>query len=443
MPRIKDTNNHVADLFGASRGLSMKHLPKDLLTIGRGADYVIRTDEAVTLLSGGKAMEITTVTKSKSDSVLVIREPSNDQSQDRDDGVVLFAGSAAQTMQAYLEIGDLLTKPRRRSILDIAHKLASTVAAVAVIAALSAFFIETRQIASSMETPAPSAAAEQNLQLPTIPHPGDGLAAEADGLKVLKRPDFLDTSKPVANPVAEPPSAIAPESDVPAREQGKVPLLNLPPFDPSMYLQTAPTGQVQEGKASSDEKTDKQTDDKVSATDKEKTDPPAQAAASTTPEAPKSAAVDHATKNTVADDEVPDHQAKMDDLAIKKNAEAAIHKLIGDGMTQDQVRKLLMDLQQMNVGGGDEITPEMLQSLPEEVASLLADQGMDLQGQGSGTMNILPSEAVDAFRGKDGIATIPENYSWYARSGGPISIPLPGGGDIKKPEDLTDFGFQP
>jgi hypothetical protein len=68
---------------------------------------------------------------------------------------------------------------------------------------------------------------------------------------------------------------------------------------------------------------------------------------------------------------------------------------------------------------------------------------MDLDGPNAGTMNILPSEVVNKFRGKDGIATIPENYSWYARSGGPVAIPLPGGGDIKKPEDLIDFGLNP
>ncbi|MNL69458.1 hypothetical protein D3C87_1943220 [compost metagenome] len=85
----------------------------------------------------------------------------------------------------------------------------------------------------------------------------------------------------------------------------------------------------------------------------------------------------------------------------------------------------------------------MLRALPEEVAALLADQGMELDGPGSGTMNILPSEVVDKFRGKDGVATIPENYSWYARTGGPVSIPLPGGGDIKHPDDFKDFGLQP
>ena len=145
-------------------------------------------------------------------------------------------------------------------------------------------------------------------------------------------------------------------------------------------------------------------------------------------------------------DEMPQQQSSANNQSeevIAKNAEIAISSLINGGMNENEIKELLLNLQTLNTFGEDAITAETLQSLPEEIAALLIDKGIDVKPNSTGTMRILPSETVDQFRGPDGISSIPENYSWYARTGGPISIPLPGGGDINNAEDMLDFGFQP
>jgi len=102
----------------------------------------------------------------------------------------------------------------------------------------------------------------------------------------------------------------------------------------------------------------------------------------------------------------------------------------------------------------DKISPEMALQLPHDLAQKLKEAGAILtqeevalsakiKGQPQYKIVRLSPEVYDKLRDADGIATVPASNSWAA-TGGNIQLPLPGGGDIKTPDDLkNDFGLQP
>jgi hypothetical protein len=124
--------------------------------------------------------------------------------------------------------------------------------------------------------------------------------------------------------------------------------------------------------------------------------------------------------------------------------------LISSGMTQAKAVEVAAQLEQLSKLGGEEgITPEMLAQLPHDVAQLLKENGLLANmekpvGEAGVPYAIirLPEAVIDRYRGKDGIPAIPVNDS-YAALGNKVSIPLPGGGDVKDPQDLQAFGFKP
>ncbi len=97
-----------------------------------------------------------------------------------------------------------------------------------------------------------------------------------------------------------------------------------------------------------------------------------------------------------------------------------------------------------------QITPDMLAQLPHEIAQMLVESGlagkdghMEAAPDGVAYRIIrLPEREIEKYRGVDGIASIPERNTW-ASTGNFVSIPLPGGGDIKQPEDMAEFGLKP
>jgi hypothetical protein len=416
----------------------MKELPKDFLTIGRGAEYVIRGDDVLVVVSSGHRLEIVTRLTDKIASNVVLRDPAAPDTE-----TVIFTGTAPQAMQAYLDIAEQLTKKKRPSVLSVVKALSVSAASIAIVAALTVGYLETRRVASELRA-AETAPAETQLpaDLPQAARDliNKGSTPDVSGLKVLKKPDFLSAPSATA-PVAE----IAPAaSAAPANAAEAISDLGLPTYNPNLYTGggAAPSNEPSSTTTAGEAKTAPADPKPEVVTAPEKaTEAPTQEKP-TTPD-PKPEASTKPTDGTGKDAQKADAKAQPNPKAFKKDAEAAIKQLIGNGMSDTDVRKLLLNLQQLNAGGEQEITPDMLRALPEEVAAMLSEQGMDLEGPAGGKMNILPSEVVDQFRGKDGVATIPENYSWYARSGGPVSIPLPGGGDIKKPDDFKDFGLRP
>ena len=96
-----------------------------------------------------------------------------------------------------------------------------------------------------------------------------------------------------------------------------------------------------------------------------------------------------------------------------------------------------------------EISPELLREIPHEIAMALRDAGVNLTpgerreaGRKSAAVVRLPSSAIEGFRGRDGIASIPDSNSWVLTEGN-VRLPLPGGGDIRTVESMTEFGLKP
>lgn len=93
-----------------------------------------------------------------------------------------------------------------------------------------------------------------------------------------------------------------------------------------------------------------------------------------------------------------------------------------------------------------QVTKAMLRELPEEVTSMLAQTGLldELLASGEGETEYriirLPEEIIELYRGADGIASIPERFSWAA-TGNYVSLPLPGGGDVKRADHMKEFGL--
>lgn len=96
-----------------------------------------------------------------------------------------------------------------------------------------------------------------------------------------------------------------------------------------------------------------------------------------------------------------------------------------------------------------EISPELLREIPHEIAMALRDAGVNLTpgerreaGRKSVAVVRLPASAIETFRGRDGIASVPDSNSWVLTDGN-VRLPLPGGGDIRTVEAMTDFGLKP
>lgn len=121
-------------------------------------------------------------------------------------------------------------------------------------------------------------------------------------------------------------------------------------------------------------------------------------------------------------------------------------------MSPAEAQELLKTLEQIKTQAaeGGELTPELLKQLPMDVARRLVSTGIATvtpqerseRAQRMARIVRLPANIINKYRGRDGIASIPEQDTWVA-NGGRITIPLPGGGDIQEPGTLKEFGLQP
>lgn len=121
-------------------------------------------------------------------------------------------------------------------------------------------------------------------------------------------------------------------------------------------------------------------------------------------------------------------------------------------MSPAQAQELLKTLEQIKTQAteGGELTPDLLKQLPMDVARRLVSTGIATvtpqerieRAQRMARIVRLPASIINNYRGKDGIASIPEQDTWVANKGR-ITIPLPGGGDILEPGILKEFGLQP
>lgn len=98
------------------------------------------------------------------------------------------------------------------------------------------------------------------------------------------------------------------------------------------------------------------------------------------------------------------------------------------------------------IGRGEPVPDELLNKLPPEMAQRLIKSGIktlgkDAPGAYQGNAAPLPDTVMDRYRGKDGVPSIPEGNTWAAT--GTVNIPAPGGGDLKEPGELKEFGLKP
>jgi hypothetical protein len=121
-------------------------------------------------------------------------------------------------------------------------------------------------------------------------------------------------------------------------------------------------------------------------------------------------------------------------------------------MSPAEAQELLKTLEQIKsqAAEGGELTPELLKQLPMDVARRLVGTGIATvspqerseRAQRMARIVRLPANVINNYRGRDGIASIPEQDTWVA-NGGRITIPLPGGGDVLEPGILKEFGLAP
>lgn len=140
-----------------------------------------------------------------------------------------------------------------------------------------------------------------------------------------------------------------------------------------------------------------------------------------------------------------DPSAKATPLDRKAIAEA-VGKVV-QGMTHEQAKGIVDQLGKLD---GGEITEDMLSGLPHEVAAMLKEAGLvtsaadseDAPGGVPYRIIRLPEAILEKHRGKDGIADIPGRDTWSA-TGNFVRLPLPGGGDIKSPDNFKAWGLTP
>jgi hypothetical protein len=188
---------------------------------------------------------------------------------------------------------------------------------------------------------------------------------------------------------------------------------------------------------------------------------PASPLAETKPEAKAEAKPE--TKSVSKGAESKASESKTSDAASDPAAEgeAKSDGKVSDGkvspkamaaMTPSEAQALLSMLEKVKTQASDggELTPELLRQLPIDVARALVSTGIATvspeeraaRAQRMARIVKLPAEILNAHRGRDGIADIPEQDTWVANNGR-ISIPLPGGGDVTEPGILKEFGLQP
>jgi hypothetical protein len=410
----------------------MNRLPKDFMTVVRGAEYVIAADNSIVIVSSGGMLEISTDLTKGEASVLMLRESASPDSA----AAVLFTGSPPAVMQAYLDLRAQLAAPVRRCGRH-GTVLKTLVAALLISAVAFAAHLPLAKT-TQVTTPAMPSALGGIPHLPGLPDIGT----------VLDKPDFIDelsrvhtlpssqTSARSENPAPAPltPNAEQAAAATPETSLDDEPLL--PSYKPTLYVKKDGTAKTETPGDGAKEAADVVPEVASTKTDVKPTDK----TVSPTPKPDPAATEKAETKTDTPSPALSAEEKKK----IEADAEAAVQKLMGNGT---DVKKLLLSLQHLGTVGEDGVTEEMLGSLPPEMAKLLTDSGVGVdigaQEDGGGTMRILPNEVIDHYRGKDGIASIPENYSWYSRKGGAINLPWPGGGDIKRVEDFKAFGLKP
>lgn len=419
---------------------------------GVGAEFVFKTSDGISLVSGGRILKVridgslpgTTASR------VVLAEPDGSEH-------VIFEGDAVSASTKFVQIAKEATS--KRTPVSVSRK-----GAYAVLAAFTAvYLIFCHPISQVPSQPAATQTSASDLDalLKSIPSIAGGVgkmnipgavnpatlpiqpSAAANGTSpVLDRPSFLELPEDEV-------SAVKPNGD----KTSEVAAAAIPAYSADLYKKTDPKADkstVDASKPSVSAVALKETEETVSVA---KTDEKADATPNEIAALPVSTS-EKADETPAAKDSAeaakPAEKSDAKPTDDKKDADAAkVAKAAAKNMTAAEQAELLKMMEQMAGMDPSSIPPEMLEKLPHEIAQTLRETGvignpeaMPEKGKAPYAAIRLPAGAIDKFRGKDGIASIPENDT-FAALGNKISLQLPGGGDIHKPEDLKLFGFNP
>ncbi|WP_173050656.1 hypothetical protein [Bosea sp. ANAM02] len=141
---------------------------------------------------------------------------------------------------------------------------------------------------------------------------------------------------------------------------------------------------------------------------------------------------------------------KVDTQTIVDSARKLVAEKGAEGASGEmQQLQAVLDLLNSN----EKLTPELIRNVPHDLAQKLKEAGVvaspeeaaaAAKARGQKELRIVRLDALtlDRMRDKDGVSTVPEAGTW-ALTNNSVVIPLPGGGDIRRPDDLKTFHLEP
>ncbi len=141
---------------------------------------------------------------------------------------------------------------------------------------------------------------------------------------------------------------------------------------------------------------------------------------------------------------------KVDTQSVVDSARKLVAEKGAEGASGEmQQLQAVLDLLNSN----EKLTPELIRNVPHDLAQKLKEAGVvatpeeaaaaaKARGQKELRIVRLDSLTLDRMRDKDGVSTVPEAGTW-ALTNNSVIIPLPGGGDIRRPDDLKTFHLEP
>lgn len=149
---------------------------------------------------------------------------------------------------------------------------------------------------------------------------------------------------------------------------------------------------------------------------------------------------------------VVDHAAQQAQEATEEAPDVDLPELkpeIFQDMNEEEAKEVLGVLEEVKEGLQTDgmLNSEVLKRLPHDVARTLLEAGLvnpheTARDEKGHAISKIPPHIMETYRNIYGIASIPENDTWTA-AGGKVTLPLPGGGDIRRPEHMQDFGLEP
>ena len=145
-------------------------------------------------------------------------------------------------------------------------------------------------------------------------------------------------------------------------------------------------------------------------------------------------------------------RAKDAQVSIDEAKAKALADISKDGPKATKETLDKMQAAYDTVMNGEKLSAEVARGLPVDLAKALQEAGAietpeeeahrlakDTGKEGLALLR-LPPDVTDKFRDEDGVQTVPDANSW-ALTRNNVTLPLPGGGEIKKPSDLALFGL--